>query len=144
MLIAMASCGGVPLGMLCGIYLAEYAKDNWFSHFIRLVVDVVAGVPSIIVGLLGYELAVVRTAPFAATEGGSLGFLQSAANFFIGVHNAIFPGGFSAWAGAIALAFIMCPIIARTTKEMLKLVPDASPRRRWGWGRPSFRRCFAW
>jgi phosphate transport system permease protein len=94
-LIAMASCIGVPLGMLCGIYLAEYARDNWFSHGIRLVVDVLAGVPSIIVGLLGYELVVVP------------------------MHTN------SAWAGAVALGFMMCPIIARTAEEMLKLVPPA-------------------
>ena len=94
-LIAMASCIGVPLGMLCGIYLAEYASENTFSHGIRLVVDVLAGVPSIIVGLLGYELVVV---PMRTN---------------------------SAWAGALALGFMMCPIISKTTEEMLKLVPKA-------------------
>jgi phosphate transport system permease protein len=94
-LIAMASCVGVPLGMLCGIYLAEYARDTWFDHGIRLIVDVLAGVPSIIVGVLGYELVVVPMRTF------------------------------SAWAGAVTLAFIMCPIIARTTEEMLRLVPKA-------------------
>ena len=45
--------------MLCGIYLAEYARENWFNHGIRLVVDVLAGVPSIIVEVLVYELMVV-------------------------------------------------------------------------------------
>jgi phosphate transport system permease protein len=124
-LIGLASIGGVPIGMLCGIYLAEYARDNWFSHFIRLVVDVVAGVPSIIVGLLGYELAVVRWDPYVAAAGQSLSFFQGFANVFIKMHNFVFPGGFSAWAGAIALAFLMCPIIARTTEEMLKLVPKS-------------------
>jgi phosphate transport system permease protein len=94
-LIAMASGIGVPLGMLCGIYLAEYARDTLFSHAIRLVVDVLAGVPSIIVGVLAYELVVV---PMRTN---------------------------SAWAGAVALGFMMCPIIARTTEEMLKLVPKA-------------------
>ncbi len=95
MLVAMASCLGIPLGMLCGIYLAEYAKDNWFSHGIRLVVDVLAGVPSIIVGVLAYQLVVTPMKTY------------------------------SAWAGAVALGFMMCPIIARTTEEMLKLVPKA-------------------
>src|SRR5579884_3117462 len=51
-LILLAAPIGVPIGMLCGIYLAEYARDNWFNHAIRLVVDVIAGVPSIIVGVL--------------------------------------------------------------------------------------------
>src|SRR4051812_46064373 len=77
-LIGMASCLGVPLGMLCGIYLAEYAGDSWFSHGIRLVVDVLAGVPSILVGVLAYELVVVPMA------------------------------GGTAWAGAVALVFMMC------------------------------------
>src|SRR5271170_678627 len=94
-LMVMASIIGVPIGMLCGIYLAEYARDNWFNHGIRLVVDVLAGVPSIIVGVLGYELVVV---PMKTN---------------------------SAWAGAVALGFIMCPIVARTTEEMLKLVPKS-------------------
>ena len=94
-LIALASCVGIPVGMLCGIYLAEYARAGWFSNSVRLIVDILAGVPSIIVGLLGYELVVV---PY---------------------------GGFSAWAGAVALGFMMCPIIARTTEEILKLVPQA-------------------
>ncbi|HUO06849.1 MAG TPA: phosphate ABC transporter permease PstA [Phycisphaerae bacterium] len=94
-LILMASVLGVPVGMLCGIYLAEYARENWFNHAIRLMVDVLAGVPSIIVGVLGYQLVVV---PMRTS---------------------------SAWAGAVALGFIMCPIVARTTEEMLKLVPKA-------------------
>ncbi|MEI8197789.1 MAG: phosphate ABC transporter permease PstA [Phycisphaerae bacterium] len=94
-LIAMASCVGIPVGMLCGIYLSEYARAGWFSNSVRLVVDILAGVPSIIVGLLGYELVVVPA------------------------------GAYSAWAGAVALGFMMCPIIARTTEEILKLVPQA-------------------
>lgn len=94
-LILMASCIGVPVGMLCGIYLAEYARGGWFANSVRLIVDVLAGVPSIIVGLLGYELVVVPM------------------------------GGFSAWAGMVALGFMMCPIIARTTEEILRLVPGA-------------------
>lgn len=94
-LIFLSSLIGVPVGMLCGIYLAEYARENWWSHAIRLVVDVLAGVPSIIVGVLGYELVVV---PMKAN---------------------------SAWAGAVALGFIMCPIVARTTEGMLRLVPKS-------------------
>ncbi len=94
-LILLATPIGVPIGMLCGIYLAEYARENWFNHGIRLVVDVLAGVPSIIVGVLVYELMVVPM------------------------------GNNSAWAGAVALGFIMCPIVARTTEEMLKLVPKS-------------------
>ncbi len=94
-LIGLASAIGVPVGMACGIYLAEFARDGWFSHAIRLIVDVLSGVPSILVGVLA---SVLFVQPFH--------------------HN-------SAWAGAAALAFIMCPIVSRTTEEMLKLVPKA-------------------
>ncbi|MGD0089750.1 MAG: phosphate ABC transporter permease PstA [Planctomycetota bacterium] len=99
-LIGLGSAIGIPLGMLCGIYLSEYAKAGWFSNGLRLVVDVLAGTPSIVVGVLAYELVV----------------LQHGQLFGIGL-------GFSGWAGSIALAFLMCPIIARTTEEMLRLVP---------------------
>ncbi len=141
-LILMASCIGVPLGMLCGIYLAEYSGerplgrfftrlagrftgvlaaplnllaengDEWVNQFLRLVVDVLAGVPSIIVGLLGYELVVVP------------------------MHTS------SAWAGAIVLGFMMCPIIARTTEEMLKLVPKALREASTGLGASKFQTLF--
>jgi phosphate transport system permease protein len=141
-LIALASMGGVPIGMLCGIYLAEYARDNWFAHTVRLVVDVVAGVPSIIVGVLGYELAVVRWTPFEAPAGGRLSLLQNLTNMGVHAHNAVFPGGFSAWAGAIALAFLMCPIIARTTEEMLKLVPGSLREASVGLGASKFQTLF--
>jgi phosphate transport system permease protein len=68
------------------------------------VSDVLAGVPSIVVGILGYELLVAQT---------DLYF------FKLGM------GHYNGWAGALALAFIMIPIVARTTEEMLRLVPDS-------------------
>jgi phosphate transport system permease protein len=111
-LIAMASGVGVPLGMLCGIYLAEYARESMIGHAIRLVVDVLAGVPSIIVGVLAYELVVVPL------------------------------GTNSAWAGAVALGFMMCPIIAKTTEEMLKLVPKALREASLGLGASKFQTLF--
>jgi phosphate transport system permease protein len=99
-LILLASAAGVPIGVLAGVYLSEY-RDRWgFSGPIRFVADVLTGVPSIVVGVLGYELVVVPVAHLT--------------------HNAI---SFSGYAGAAALAFIMIPIVARTTEEMLSLVP---------------------
>ncbi len=94
-LIALASALGIPVGMLAGIYLAEYDTKSMFVGVVRFLADVLAGVPSIVVGILCYELLV---AP---------------------VHRN------NAWAGAAALAFIMIPIIARTTEEMLRLVPNS-------------------
>jgi phosphate transport system permease protein len=95
MLIAMASAVGIPLGMLTGIYLAEYERGSKLVAPLRFICDVLAGVPSVVVGVLGYELLVVPVG-----------------------HN-------NGWAGALALAFIMVPIVARTTEEMLRLVPHS-------------------
>src|SRR5215212_3176026 len=94
-LIALASLIGIPLGVLCGIYLSEYAARSWLATPARFIADVLTGVPSIVVGILGYELFVVPL------------------------------GGFNGYAGAAALAFIMIPIVARTTEEMLRLVPNS-------------------
>jgi phosphate transport system permease protein len=86
---------GVPLGMIAGVYLSEYRNETWLATPTRFIADVLAGVPSIVVGILGYELLVVPL------------------------------GRYNGWAGALALAFIMVPIVARTTEEMLRLVPQA-------------------
>jgi phosphate transport system permease protein len=94
-LVGLASVIGVPLGLLTGIYLAEYNKERWLTSPVRFIADVLAGVPSIVVGILGYELLVVPL------------------------------GHYNGWAGAMALAFIMIPIVARTTEEMLRLVPNS-------------------
>src|SRR5262245_52658735 len=58
-LIALASLVGIPLGMLAGIFLAEYGQEGRLASIMRFVADVLAGVPSIVVGILGYELLVV-------------------------------------------------------------------------------------
>src|SRR5687768_17068578 len=94
-LIGLASLIGIPIGMLCGVYLSEYDTGSWLAAPVRFVADVLAGVPSIVVGILGYELLVVPM------------------------------GHYNGWAGAFALAFIMIPIVARTTEEMLRLVPNS-------------------
>ena len=94
-LIAMSSAVGIPVGMLTGVYLSEYSANSRIASPVRFISDVLAGVPSIVVGILGYELLVVPM------------------------------GHPSGWAGALALAFIMIPIVARTTEEMLRLVPNS-------------------
>lgn len=104
LLIALASVVGVPLGMACGVYLAELKGDAFLPSIVRFVCDVLAGVPSIVVGVLGYELVVVP----------------------IGRYNGV--------AGAFALAFIMVPIVARTTEEMLLLVPQTLREAAWALG----------
>jgi phosphate transport system permease protein len=94
-LIALASVVGIPMGVLAGIYLSEYSVRSWLGTPARFIADVLTGVPSIVVGILGYELVVVPM------------------------------GRFNGYAGAAALAFIMIPIVARTTEEMLRLVPNS-------------------
>ncbi|MEI7658307.1 MAG: phosphate ABC transporter permease PstA [Phycisphaerae bacterium] len=94
-LVAMAGLIGVPLGVATGIYLSEFKQDRYILSPVRFTADVLAGVPSIVIGILGYELVVVPM------------------------------GSYNGWAGAFALAFIMVPIVARTSEEMLRLVPDS-------------------
>jgi phosphate transport system permease protein len=141
-LIAMASCIGIPLGMLCGIYLSEYARDNLFSHAIRLVVDVLAGIPSILMGVLGYQLVVMAYHPAVLTGSALPDFFLGIFNAFVHWRNATFPTHPSAWAGALALGIMMCPIIARTTEEMLRLVPKAQREASTGLGASKFQTLF--
>jgi phosphate transport system permease protein len=115
-LVALASMVGIPMGVLAGVYLSEYEAGSRIAAPVRFVSDVLAGVPSIVVGILGYELLVV---PF--TSGTLMGFrlpLIADALQAMGIKN-------NAWAGAGALAFIMVPIVSRTTEEMLRLVPNS-------------------
>ncbi|CAM3335684.1 phosphate ABC transporter permease PstA [Deinococcus saxicola] len=91
-MLAMASVFGVLIGLAGGIFLAEYPRHPLMPS-IRLVSDVLAGIPAIVMGLVAYGLIVL--------------------NF-----------GFSGFAGALALGFLMIPIVVRTTEEVLKLVPQ--------------------
>lgn len=91
-MIAMASCIGLPVGVLGAVYLTEYGGTR-LSTIIRFSADVLAGIPSIITGMVAYTLLVVPMKSF------------------------------SALAGAVSLAMIMIPIVLRTTEEQLKMVP---------------------
>lgn len=86
---------GTPIGIAAGTYLAEYARHSRLGASIRFVNDILLSAPSIVIGLFVYEL-IVRPM-----------------------------GHFSALAGSIALAFIVLPVVVRTTDEMLQLVPTA-------------------
>jgi len=88
----LAMGGGIPLAVLSGIYLAEYGK-GMLAAAVRFAVDLLSGVPSIIMGIFGYVLWVLPMKRF------------------------------SAWAGAASLAMIFIPIVVRTTEEMLRTVP---------------------
>ena len=83
-----------PIGVLAGTYLAEYGKSSQLANAIRFINDILLSAPSILIGLFVYTLIVW---PF---------------------------GGYSGWAGAVALAIIATPVIVRTTEDMLRLVPN--------------------
>jgi phosphate transport system permease protein len=92
-LLALAGVVGIPIGVLGGVYLAEYGSAR-LNSFLRFLADVLNGVPSITWGVVVYGLVVLRFK------------------------------GFSAYAGGLALALIMIPLILRTTEEVILLVPN--------------------
>lgn len=94
-MVGIATAFGTPIGILAGIYLAEYGQKGWFANVVRFINDILLSGPSIVVGLFVYAILV---APFR---------------------------GFSGWAGAAALALLQIPVVIRTTENMLKLVPNA-------------------
>ena len=91
-LMGIASVIAIPVGLIAGVYLSEYGR-NTFASLVRFTADVLNGIPSIVIGIFAYGLAVLP------------------------VHR------FSALAGGLALGFMMIPIITRTTEELLNLVP---------------------
>jgi len=91
---------GAPLGIAVGVYLAEVGRTGRFASVVRFVNDILLSAPSILIGLFVYEILVVPHAPFLR-------------------------GGFSGFAGAVALALLAMPVVARTTEDIIKLVPDA-------------------
>jgi phosphate transport system permease protein len=93
MLTVLAIAIGTPVGILAGTYMAEYGKFAKLTIVVRFINDILLSAPSIVVGLFVYEIMV---APM---------------------------GHFSGWAGAVALALIVIPVVVRTTEDMLSLVP---------------------
>jgi phosphate transport system permease protein len=93
-LTVLAVAIGTPIGILAGTYLAEYGRHDKLSSVVRFINDILLSAPSIVIGLFVYEIMV---APM---------------------------GHFSGWAGAVALAVIVIPVVVRTTEDMLTLVPD--------------------
>jgi len=91
----IATVIGTPTGILAGTFLAEYSRGSRFGEVVRFINDILLSAPSIIVGLFVYEIVVVPM------------------------------GHFSAWAGSVALAIIVIPVVVRTTEDMLNLVPNA-------------------
>lgn len=109
LLIIIATFIGTPLGILSGIYLAEYGRKNLLASVIRFINDVLLSAPSIIIGLFVYMVMIVPM------------------------------GHFSGWAGIVALALIQLPIIVRTTENMLLLVPNNLREAAYALGTPRWR-----
>lgn len=94
LLTVLAVIFGTPLGILAGTYMAEYGRYSKLTFVVRFINDILLSAPSIVVGLFVYEIMVAQM------------------------------GHFSAWAGAVALAMLVIPVVVRTTEDMLLLVPS--------------------
>jgi phosphate transport system permease protein len=106
--LAIASLISVPFGVMAAIFVSEFARGTKFASFVRFGINVLSGVPSIIMGLFAYGVVVLTT------------------------------GGFSALAGGIALAILMVPIVERTAEEGLKSVPIETRQGALGVGATNF------
>jgi phosphate transport system permease protein len=95
LMTALAIAIGTPIGILAGTYMAEYGRYDRLTSVVRFINDILLSAPSIVVGLFVYEVMVYPL------------------------------GHFSGWAGAVALAIIVIPVVVRTTEDMLLLVPNA-------------------
>ncbi len=94
LLTTLAVLIGTPIGILAGTYMAEYGRHDRLTTVVRFINDILLSAPSIVIGLFIYEIMVYPM------------------------------GHFSGWAGAVALAVIVIPVVVRTTEDMLLLVPD--------------------
>lgn len=94
LVVAIATLIGTPIGILAGTFLAEFGGKSWIAAIVRFINDILLSAPSIIIGLFIYELVVTQMRHF------------------------------SGFAGALALAIILLPVVIRTTEEMLRLVPN--------------------
>lgn len=109
MITLAATAIGVPVGVLGGTFLAEYGRGSRFARAISVLSDLMVGVPSIVIGAVVYAVLVKPL------------------------------GNFSGWAGAVALAVIMIPVVLRTTENMLSLVPWTLREAAFALGAPYYR-----
>jgi phosphate transport system permease protein len=109
MMVGVATLVSTPIGILAGVYLAEYGDRSKFASITRFVLDVMLSAPSIVVGLFVYALAVATLRHF------------------------------SGWAGTLALALIAVPVIVRTTENMLRLVPGSLREAAFALGAPKWK-----
>jgi phosphate transport system permease protein len=109
MILGVTTLVSTPIGILAGIYLAEFGATSKFAATTRFVTDIMLSAPSIVIGLFVYALMVATL------------------------------GGFSGWSGSVALALIAIPVVVRTTENMLRLVPSTLREAAFAVGAPHWR-----
>jgi phosphate transport system permease protein len=109
LMVGLATFIGTPIGIMAGIYLAEYDPRGWLASLTRFVNDILLSAPSIVIGLFVYAVVVARFKSF------------------------------SGFAGALALALIVIPVVIRTTENMLQLVPAGLREAAYALGAPKWK-----
>ncbi len=109
MMVGFATLISTPIGILAGIYLAEYGEESWLAQITRFVTDIMLSAPSIVIGLFVYALYVANVKHF------------------------------SGWAGTFAISLIAVPVVVRTTDNMLKLVPSSLREAAFALGAPRWK-----
>jgi phosphate transport system permease protein len=108
-MVLLATALGTPIGILCGVYLAEYGKTKWLGRITGFINDILLSAPSIVIGLFIYAVVVARFKSF------------------------------SGWAGVLALSLIVIPVVVRTTENMLSLIPNALREAAYALGTPKWK-----
>ena len=109
LMVTLATLVGTPVGILAGIYLAEYGVNTWLGRTTRFINDILLSAPSIVIGLFIYSVWVARFKSF------------------------------SGFAGVLALALIVIPVVVRTTENMLSLIPNALREAAYALGTPKWK-----
>jgi phosphate transport system permease protein len=107
-MVLLGTAVGTPIGIFAGIYLAEYGRSGWLGAVTRFINDILLSAPSIVIGLFIYAVVVAQTK------------------------------NFSAYAGVLALALIVIPVVIRTTENMLSLIPNALREAAYALGAPKW------
>ena len=108
-MVGLATALGTPIGIMCGIYLAEYGKGSWLGRITGFINDILLSAPSIVIGLFIYAIFVAKVKSFSAT------------------------------AGILALSLIVIPVVIRTTENMLSLIPNALREAAYALGTPKWK-----
>jgi phosphate transport system permease protein len=109
MMVLLATLIGTPIGVMAGVYLAEYGQKNWLGNTTRFINDILLSAPSIVIGLFIYAVVVARMKTY------------------------------SGYAGVLALALIVIPVVIRTTENMLALIPNALREAAYALGTPKWK-----